>query len=351
MVLMALDHANTLLSWGSPAEFWGGAVPAYGSPAAFLLRFASHLCAPGFFLLMGVGMTLLRNARAESGWPVRRIRHFFMARGLLIVVIHFAMSVTFAVPGMRSGSFGIIYNVLFALGTTMIVSAWLMGVPTFWLLLISAGSLLVPQFVLGDPSRFGEAIHPVWRLIAVPGPMHESIVLYTFFPWFGLTVAGLIMGRALLKDPQTVVRRIPLAALVCLVAFAGLRVLNGFGNLRPMHGAGWMAFLSLTKYPPSLTFVLLTVGANLLLLWLLYKLPPRLLRPPNPLIVFGRTALFFYVLHYSLFFVMAQMGLNGLPRPLMLPLWLLGLAVAYPLCRWYGTYRSARPVTSVWRLL
>ena len=351
MVLMALDHANTLLSWGSQSEFWGGSPPEYGSAAAFLIRFVTHLCAPGFFFLMGVGMALLRDARMRSGWSIQRVTRFFALRGVVIILLHFAMSAGFAIPSIADGSFGIVYNVLYVLGAAMLVTALITEIPSPWLAAIAVVSLLVPEFVLGDPSAFYQPVHPIWRIVAVPGPMGNSTVLYTFFPWFGLAVAGLLLGRELVAHPQRGHRWILGAGIASLGLFVALRSLNGFGNLRPMEGTGWMNFLALTKYPPSLTFVLFTIGTNLLLWQLLHRMPTGLLQPKNPLLVFGRSPLFFYVVHYWLLYGLRWAGVMRLDRPAMLPFWLALLVLMYPLCVWYGSWKGRKPEGSFWRLL
>jgi uncharacterized membrane protein len=85
MVLMALDHASFFVAKTHSHEFWGTAMPWYDSAMPFLLRAVTHLCAPGFFLLMGVGMALFIAARTREGWGNWRVARFFLIRGVLLI--------------------------------------------------------------------------------------------------------------------------------------------------------------------------------------------------------------------------------------------------------------------------
>ena len=82
MVLMAIDHASYFIARVHSAEFWGVALPVYSSGYWFWTRWITHLCAPGFFFLMGIGMILFADARRKAGWEEGRITGFFIIRGL-----------------------------------------------------------------------------------------------------------------------------------------------------------------------------------------------------------------------------------------------------------------------------
>ena len=103
-------------------------------------------------------------------------------------------------------------------------------------------------------------------------------------------------------------------------------------------------------YPPSLVFVLMTLGANLLLLASIAALSERLTTWGRPLLTFGRTALFFYIVHLYLYAVIGLAFPHGTTLLRMYPVWFLGLAIVYPLCVRYGRFKAAKPPTSLWRL-
>jgi uncharacterized membrane protein len=137
-----------------------------------------------------------------------------------------------------------------------------------------------------------------------------------------------------------------------LVLFFILRASGGYGNIHPAEGTGWIDFLNLTKYPPSLTFLLLTLGVDLIVLGLLAALSRlvRLERWAFPLVVFGRVPLFFYIAHLFLFALVGSvLAPEGTTIPGMYPFWLLGLLVLFPLCWGYLRFKQSRPPGSLWR--
>jgi hypothetical protein len=124
---------------------------------------------------------------------------------------------------------------------------------------------------------------------------------------------------------------------------------GGFGNL---HGAapGWIGFFNLTKYPPSLSFLLLTGGIDLLLLHAWVWLERRRPSWEKILSVYGSSPLFFYITHLYLYALMGWAFPNGLGLVRMLPFWLAGLLLLYPLCSGYGRFKHSRSPHSPWRL-
>lgn len=88
IILMALDHANYhIAQQHSSGEYWGGVFPDFLSPLYFLTRFITHVCAPGFFFLMGMSMILFASSRRKKGWDETEIRAHFLLRGLAFIVI------------------------------------------------------------------------------------------------------------------------------------------------------------------------------------------------------------------------------------------------------------------------
>jgi hypothetical protein len=111
-----------------------------------------------------------------------------------------------------------------------------------------------------------------------------------------------------------------------------------------------IAFLNVTKYPPSLAFLSLTLGGDWLLLYGLSKIELAPRGPGQPLFVFGRSALFFYVAHM---YLCATIGLafpGGVSYPVIYLAWLIGLAVLFPACSWYGDFKRRKPLESVWKM-
>jgi len=113
--------------------------------------------------------------------------------------------------------------------------------------------------------------------------------------------------------------------------------------------AGWMGFLNVVKYPPSLVFLAITLGANLLLLEMWRRAEPCLQSPYHPFLVFGRAPLFFYLLHLWVYSLLGLLFKTGSGWLTLYFFWLLGLVILYPLCYWYNGFKCHKPLTSFWR--
>ena len=156
-------------------------------------------------------------------------------------------------------------------------------------------------------------------------------------------------GRLLQQGPNQAYRRAFWLGLAALLCFLPLRYWGGFGNIRPVSGQNWIAILNVVKYPPSITFLLLTLGTNLLLLALFSRLPDIILWP---LAIFGQVPLFFYISHLFLYgFWGRWIESAGVGIPRMIPYWLIGLLILWPLCWLYGRFKHSRTPNSVWRFL
>jgi len=131
-----------------------------------------------------------------------------------------------------------------------------------------------------------------------------------------------------------------------------VRYLDGFGNILPRMGNTWIDYLNLVKYPPSITFTLLTMGLSLILLGLFAKANEKIQTFFYPLVVFGKAPLFFYVVHLFLY---AGLGMwlapEGTSIAAMYPYWLLGLLLLFPVCLLYGRLKHRPPVNKVLRYL
>jgi uncharacterized membrane protein len=351
MVLMALDHPKYFIAQQhSPGEYWGGPFPVYRDALAFLTRLVTHPSAPGFFFLMGVGMVLFAHSRRERGWGEGAIvRHFLVRGGLLIVlqllVVNRAWELS---PG--GWPFDTYIGVLFALGGTMILGSTLLWLRPKVLLASTAVLVLGAELLTPDPNSWGQVFHPITRVLLVPGGSLELWVNYPVLPWLELLTFGMVFGHWLVDDRQRAFKRALALGGAFILAFVVLRSLDGFGNIRPRGGDTWIDFLNVVKYPPSITFNLLTMGVNLVILGLLARAGGRLRQFFQPLLVFGRVPLFFYLTHLFLY---AGLGLvltpGGTRIVAMVPLWLLGLLILYPLCLWYGRFKHRQPANSMVR--
>ena len=343
MILMAIDHASLLIRAQHSAEFWDQPLPQYADAASFLTRFVTHVCAPGFFFLMGAGMVLFGASRRQRGWSWARISAHFLLRGLLCM----ALEQVFLDPILYNRFVWREFGVLFALGGAMVVGALLLRLRTFALLAIGVAVILSSQIVPFAVRDLGDSL---WvRLLFVPGATGDWFALYPVVPWLGIAVLGMAFGRELLRDCQRAYRRAGWAGLVSVALFVGVRSVGGFGNFHP-PGAGWMGFLNVTKYPPSLSFTLLTVGLLLLLVGLFALAGDGWQRRGRPLLTFGRVALFFYFAHWYLLARGQLIFPLGSSLPVMYAAWAVTLAMAYPLCQRYAAFKRETAPESAWRL-
>ena len=351
IILMALDHANLFIAQRhSSGEYWGGPFPVYDDALAFLTRFVTHLCAPGFFFLMGVGMVLFAHSRRKRGWSEGAIlRHFLIRGGLLIALQLLVVNLAWGLPPGGS-SLKVYIGVLFALGGTMVLGSLLLRLKPVILLALTGVFVLGAEVLTPDASLWDQALHPLARLVLVPGGNAELWSNYPVLPWLELVTFGMLFGHWMVDDRRRAFNRAPKLGGAFLLAFLVVRFLDGFGNIRPRSGDTWIDFFNVVKYPPSIAFTFLTMGANLIILGLFDRAREGMQRFFRPLVVFGQAPLFFYVTHLFLY---AVLGLWLTPRgtsiPVMVPFWLLGLLIPYPLCLRYGRFKQAQPANSILR--
>jgi uncharacterized membrane protein len=353
MALMALDHANHFIAQQhSPGEYWGGGFPTYDEALPFLTRLFTHLCAPGFFFLMGAGMLLFAHSRQERGWSKRAVVGHFWMRGALLMALQFLLVNRAWERSPGGWPLDTYVGVLFALGGAMVLGSLLLWLKPRALLALTVALLFGTELLTPDPGRWREAFSTLQRLLLIPGGDLELWVNFPVLPWLELVTLGMLFARWLLDDPRKALRRALYLGAVFALAFFVLRYRDGFGNVRPRAGDSWMDFLNVVKYPPSITFTLLTMGANLGLLGLFAQAGEKWQRFIRPLAVFGRTPLFFYLAHLFLY---AAVGLwltpDGVSIARMYLYWLLGLLILWPVCWFYGTLKQRRPENLILRLL
>ena len=243
-------------------------------------------------------------------------------------------------------------GVLFALGSAMIL-----GIPLLWLnprllLALSIALVLATELLTPEPALWNQGFAGLTRLLHLPGGNLQLWVNYPVLPWLGLVTFGLVFGHWLLADTRRAFQWALWLGGIFLVAFVLVRIPDGFGNIRPRAGNTWIDFLNMVKYPPSLAFLLATMGVNLLLLGLFSRIRNEHQRYLQPLLVYGRVPLFFYLAHLFLYAALGNLVTpKGTSLPAMYLLWLLGLLILYPMCPAYGRLKRRQAPNSLLRLL
>jgi len=366
IVIMALDHCRDFLMLGTSQD------PMTNpdiSPFLFATRWITHFCAPTFVFLAGTsaGLMLARKSPVELG-------RFLLLRGLWLVLIEMtAISTawTFAPQGVAQvgGHTMVILQVIWALGAAMIFLAALQFLGRRNCLLLGL-AIVVGHNLLDGFWPAGSAASPWWVALhargvsATLGPFYV-LSAYPLLPWVGVITLG--FGASLLFElpPERRGRRLRQAGLGLIAAFLVLRALDVYGD--PHHwavsakGATYtvMDFLNTSKYPPSLLYLLMTLGPAALVCahaerW---RGPVK-----EALVTLGRAPFAFYVAHLYLIhaiavvigvaqgFTLGQMmsififypPSYGIPLPAVYLVWVLVVATLYPLCRWVAATKARR---------
>jgi uncharacterized membrane protein len=330
------------------------------SPILFLTRWITHLCAPTFVFLAGVSVSLQQANGKEAG----ELSRFLLTRGLWLialelVVVSFAFN--FALPFF-------FLQVIWAIGAGFVILGALLRLPSEVVLAIGLLIMFGHGLLAGvNASELGPG-GPAWTILMELGlfPFGPGLVAYPLVPWTGILLTGYGLGRLFTGVHSA--RNALILAGAALALFVVLRLPNLYGDPRPWIRQpdpvfSALSFLNVSKYPPSLQFVLVTLGVAVPLGLLVTRFGGGLARS---LAVFGRTPLFTYLLHVFLLHtaalvlgviqgVPASAFSNWLADPSRLiaagwgvPLWavfivwMLAVATLYPLAAMYDRLKSAR---------
>jgi uncharacterized membrane protein len=357
IIFMAIDHANYFIAHKhSPGEYWGNVFPAYYDSLAFMTRFITHLAAPGFFFLMGVGILLFAESQQKRGWSKWAIiRHFLIRGGVLIALQLLVVNRIWA--SSTEGWSDIYIGVLIALGGTMILGSLLLWLRPIYLIVLTVMLFIGTEFLVPAPdlwgaTQFSSTIDYLNPILIYPGGNATLWSNYPLLPWMELVVFGILFGHWLRRDQEKAYNGALIIGLGSLLAFLLVRYLDGFGNILPRMGNSWIDFLNVVKYPPSIAFTLVTMGLNLLLLGLFSKASEKLQSFFYPLIVYGQSPLFFYVTHLLLYYGLGLwLAPEGTSIVGMYPYWLLGLLILFPVCLLYGLFKHRTRARLVLRYL
>lgn len=367
MVIMALDHAR--MYFGEGTWYAEPTNLATTTPLLFFTRWITHFCAPVFVFLAGTSAFLYGLNKLS----VKQVAWFLFTRGLWLILVE-VIIVTFAWTFDITFSF-IILQVIWAIGISMIFLSALVFLPLQ--AIVAIGIILVFGHNLLDPVHLqGRAINNFfWYVLHQPGRIslgHSLInIVYPVLPWIGLMALGYASGNLFRVEFPSTKRIFWLlgSGIAATLLFILLRSLNLYGEpvewQREASGVfTLMSFINTTKYPPSLHFLLMTMGPALLFLALLEGIH---LRARNPLVVFGKVPFFFYIVHLYFIHAFAMLALLYagrdwkeyiLPAQVIMSgrlsnfgfglgtvyvIWLAVLIVLYPLCRWYQQVREIHP--------
>lgn len=365
MVIMALDHVRDFFhytaSTDSPTNLMTTTAPL------FFTRWITHFCAPTFLFLAGISAYLTGQKKT-----IRQLASFLIKRGFWLVLVEvFIVTLAWTYNPFYNL---IILQVIWAIGLSMIILGCMLWLPLNIILL--AGLMIIGLHNLLDYaeiSRHGQ-VNILWELmhhgnfkVESLSASHLVVIVYAFLPWTGIMLTGYGLGRIFTPGFYAASRRSILFGLGSsfLLLFIFLRFLNQYGDPAPWHTQRsqfftFLSFINLSKYPPSLDYITMTLGAAMIMLGLLDRISKNSF---SFLRVFGTVPFYFYVLHLYLvhaitvivFFIQGYSTKDippqhspflfrpdhfGFHLPGVYLIWLLVLLILYPLCKKYNRYKS-----------
>jgi uncharacterized membrane protein len=349
MVLMAKGHCYSTIYQTHFTESYDGDLPNYGSIAVFLTRWVGNICAPGFALLMGMSVAIF-NSKRSNNIDNQSIRSIIIKRGLVLIILQQLLNLpsllfkTSNIENMHVFRGGVLY----ALGAAMIILALLLNWNKQKLLFLGLFTIvmnyLIASYILIHPSN-NTAIH----LLFTPGINQWVSVNYPLLPWLGIAIIGMSLGRYYIDDKIKFINQTWKVALTLMLIFIVLRYLNWGDYNHNVDTSSLINFLAIIKYPPSVAFVVITFSILGGLFWIISKYEKIAIL--QPLLVFGKVPLFFYFAHYYLYIIISKFTNHAISLSAMYLLWVLGLIVLYPVCKYYGQFKKQQSENSFWRYL
>ncbi len=352
MVVMALDHVRDYFSGFKfePTDL------QHAGTGLFFTRWVTHYCAPVFIFLSGTSAGL--SAERESGEQRGRAWRL-LTRGLWLIVLE--------VTVVRLGwAFDVNYSLVFlqviwAIGISMVALSGLIFLPR--LLIVFIGLVMIFGHNLLDGVHPAGSMGVLWDFLHVQGPLRYGhgntlFIIYPLIPWIGVMAVGYCFGAIFRMEEGGRNRWLYGIGLGAMTLFVALRGVNGYGDPSPWHaqGAWWrtvLSFINCSKYPPSLLYLLMTLGPAIAAMPLLERMSGRV---GGVFKVYGRVPLFYYILHIYLVHGLA-VGASYLFRGgehvevfshpgyslgVVYGVWVLAVVILYFPCRWFMGVKMRR---------
>lgn len=368
IVLMAIDHARDFMMVGGIQDPMTDPDVA---PALFLTRWITHFCAPVFVLLAGTSAGLMAARK-----PAGELAGFLAKRGLWLILVEclvISTAWTFAPGGMAQfgGRYTVALGVIWVIGFSMVVLAaaqFLGRRACFWL---GAAIILGHNALDGwlPASNLADTTRPVWMALHTQMAWQGDGVfvrfVYPLLPWPGVMMLGYGLAALFERPPAERNGLLRRAGLAMIAGFVALRASHLYGDPNPWQFqpggavATFIDFMNCTKYPPSLLYLLMTLGPAAVVCSYADRFRGWL---ADTLVMFGRVPFMFYVAHlYLLHGLALVLGVAqgfqaaqfltpfrlfpegyGVPLPGVYLAWLLVIALLYPACRWMAGVKARR---------
>jgi uncharacterized membrane protein len=368
IVIMAIDHVRDFLMVAAEQDPMANPNVTVG---LFVTRWITHFCAPVFVLLAGAsaGLVGARKGRAD-------LTRFLVTRGLWLIFIEVAVISTEAsfkplgIPE-AGGATVLIMQVIWVIGASMILLAafqWLGRPACFWI----GAAILLTHNVLDawwPPNNPFAENRPLWVALHAQTAYRAGhflfIFIYPLLTWLGVMLTGFGVAGIFELPPDRRNQMLRRVGLALTAAFVVLRAFDIYGDPNPwqLQPGGLtrtvIDFVNTTKYPPSLDFLLMTLGPAAILCAFADRFSGRL---KDALVTIGRVPFAFYVAHFLLIHIIGVIigvleGFQarqlmtlfffypkgfGISLPAVYAIWLLVIATLYPLCRWMAGVKARR---------
>ncbi len=362
MVIMALDHTRDFFHWSvqyyDPLDF------SHTSTPIFLTRWITHFCAPVFVFLAGTSAWLTGVRKGKKA-----LSKFLVTRGLWLVFLE----ITFVNFGIFFDiHFGfILLQTIWALGISMIFLSFLIYLPKRILLLLALAIIFLHNTL--DPIHVEGTGADAFLWSAVHDPKFfpysptKIFLAYPVLSWIGLMTAGYCFGELYTRFDEAKRKKILIyIGLGCILLFIILRLANVYGDASKWSEQKtsvftFLSFINATKYPPSLLYMLMTIGPSILFLAFTEK---PLNKFGKIISIYGKVPMFYYLIHFYVIHIASIIAglLAGLTLQQMISftpnnllpgfgfklwvvylVWMTIVALLYPLCKRYAKYKSEHP--------
>lgn len=361
MIIMALDHVRDLFH--STALTQDPTDLNTTTPALFLTRWITHLCAPTFVFLSGTSAYLSFQRQND----ISKSKSFFLKRGFWLIFLEFTV-VTFGLwfdIHFRT----MLFQVIATIGFGFIFLALILKLNTKTIRIIGLLIISLHGLLSLIPLPENKVLQFIGSILfarnAIPiGSDFLFIIGYPIIPWFGIMLIGFSFGEFFSLPAEKRKSLFLKIGFGSLAVFTILRFFNTYGNPTPWTTQKneiftFLSFINVSKYPPSLMFCLLMLGIAIILLAVLEGIDNQLSKVVE---TYGNVPLFYYLIHWYMFhsllfiIIFAQgfgikdlvFGFNlgrpntwaGLSLPMTYLVWISGVVALYPLCKWYSRYKT-----------
>jgi len=370
MMLMAIDHIRDYVA-RSAQQFLPTDLTRT-TPAIFVTRWITHFCAPVFMLTAGLGayfwMTRGHHSKAE-------LSRLLISRGIWLIVLEVTILRLIFFSQMSFTANPVILVILWAIGISMIALAGMIYLPMRVMAAVSIAIIALHNLLDHvSAQRFGRAAW-IWDILHQQNvfAFHgiNFVTAYPVLPWIGVMAGGYCLGTVFEWDAHRRRSFLVRIGLALAAAFVVVRAINVYGDPLPWSQQASpvftvLSFLNVTKYPPSLDFLLMTLGPAMVVMAWLENFHFHF---TNPLIVFGRVPFFYYGAHLLLAHLI-EIGMNfvrygatsflliappsmgssrelfpvdyGFPLWAVYAVWVVVLLLLYPPCLWFARLKQHR---------